>query len=88
MPCSRCSASAAIASDGMLPSCQLRISRYFAPCLRRRHAGLDDHALISIRRQRDRAFERHVHGRDAERAARQHEPSMRSATAWPITLAA
>ena len=33
MPCWRCSASAAMASEGILPSCQLMMSRYFAPCL-------------------------------------------------------
>src|SRR6266511_1643320 len=33
MPWSRWSVSAAIASEGMLPSCQVRIMRYFAPRL-------------------------------------------------------
>ena len=32
MPWSRCSDSAAIASEGMLPSCQLMIISRFAPC--------------------------------------------------------
>ena len=37
-------------------------------------AGFGDHAHISIRRQCDGAFERHVHGRHAERRRRQQQP--------------
>ena len=73
MPCSRCSFSEAIASDGMLPSCQFRIRQALRAVLRRRYAGLDHDALVGLGRERDRALERHVHGRDPQRAARQHE---------------
>jgi hypothetical protein len=38
-----------------------------------RLAGLDHHALVGLRRQGDRALERHVHRRHAERAAGQHQ---------------
>ena len=38
-----------------------------------RFAGLDNHALISIGRQRDGALERHVHGRHAKRRRRQQQ---------------
>ena len=45
----------------------------FSTVLCGRGTGFGDHALVSVRRQRDGAFEGHVHRRHAQRSAWQHQ---------------
>src|ERR1700731_839065 len=86
MPWSRWSDSAAIASDGMLPSCQLRISRYFAPC---RAVATQVSVVTRIKVSGVSVMvpsNGACIGVTPNGVAGSSSPSMRSATAAPITF--
>src|SRR5262245_54893925 len=88
MPCSRWSASAAIASDGMLPSCQFSMSRYLAPC-----RAVEAQVSVTTRMKVSGVSvivpsNGMCIGVTPSGVAGSTRPSIRSATAWAMTLAA